>query len=242
VYYRLRMLPESMWQTNLFPDVSLFFKALPIIVALLLAVLFVVFYAKGKGAVPRSFVWFSIIIGFSSLVVASSVLTVLQYQAFMSGPLQYELPPHKPLTDYFLGFAFFNFWTYWVVGLAVTGSVSLYWWFIKFQSKGVRINTEEILIFILFGGLCGWPLVMVYVFFAFLFYIAALLFLNLAAKMRVKLRILERICARFMPSDEIRVPILPYFVLAAPVALVLGPAILKALNLTYLYIVPRLAY
>ena len=40
--------------------------------------------------------------------------------------IKYKLPPYAPLQDYYLGYAIFNFWLQWIVGLAVSLAVSAY--------------------------------------------------------------------------------------------------------------------
>ncbi|OHA52714.1 MAG: hypothetical protein A3A97_01055 [Candidatus Terrybacteria bacterium RIFCSPLOWO2_01_FULL_40_23] len=236
------MLPNISWEFNLFSDFGAFLIALPISVGLILALLLAVFYRIKKGLIPRSFLIFLFILGFSLLFLTSVMLTILQYQSFMSGPIKYALPPYKPLSEYFLGYAFLSFWSTWIVGLVVTGVVSIYWWIVKKQSGGLRINSKEILIFMLFGALAGWPAVMVYVFFVFAMYIGALLTLNLV-RMDSERRIpILKLLHRFIKDDEVRTPIMPYFILAAPFAFLLSPTIFKILGLTGLYIVPRLFY
>ncbi len=232
----------NLWQINVFGSVDIFIKNVPLLIGLVLSLLFIIFYIQNNGIVPYSFIKFSLLIGSIALFFSSLVLTILQYYVFKEGPLQYALPPHKPITEYFVGYAFFNFWTVWIAGLTVTGIVSIYWWIVMKQSGGLRVNSKEILIFMLFGALAGWPAVMVYVFFVFAMYIGALLALNLA-RLDAERRIpVLRILHRFIKDDEVRTPIMPYFILAAPLAFLLSPTIFKILGLTGLYVVPRLFY
>ena len=141
-----------------------------------------------------------------------------------------------------MGYAFFNFWTVWIVGLVVTGIVSIYWWIVMKQSGGLRVNSKEILIFMLFGALAGWPAVMVYIFFVFVMYIGALLTLNLV-RMDSERRIpILKLFHRFVKDGEVRTPIMPYFILAAPFALLLSPTIFKILGVAGLYLVSQLFY
>src|SRR3989344_2947038 len=236
------MLPSELWQVKTFGGVDIWLKNTPLIFVLVLSALFFFFYLRKKGDISSKFVNFSLIVGVLSLVVSSFFLSVLQYHLFLASPIKYALPPYKPLSEYFLGYAFFNFWTVWIVGLVVTGIVSIYWWIVMKQSGGLRVNSKEILIFMLFGALAGWPAGMIYVFFVFAMYIGALLTLNLV-RMDSERRIpILKLLHRFIKDDEVRTPIMPYFILAAPFAFLLSPTIFKILGLTGLYIVPRLFF
>ncbi len=234
------MLPTVTREFNLFSNLSVFLNGLFLIVGLSLALLLGIFYRIKKGLIPRSLVIFSLIFGLSALFLTSILLTVLQYHAFMGGPIKYAMPPYKPLSEYFLGYVFFSYWSFWIVGLVIASAVSIYWWVIKQQSNGQRISTEEILIFILFGGLAGWPAVMMYVLFVFVFYISALVCLNVINMTKVQKSFFGRLRSKFISQEEIRIPIMPFFLLAAPLALWGTPIIFKALGLINLYIAPRL--
>ena len=235
---------------NLWPSTpqitwGVFAWKLPIIVGLTMCVLLaIVFLTKLSPFKRRRILLLSFVIAVLAIVFSSSVITWLQYKAFTTGFIKYAMPPYKPITYYFVGYAFFTFWATWIVGLAVTLAMSGYWWFIKKQSGGLRINTGEILVFILFGTLSGWPGILVYVITILLLYILALFVLN-AIKinlLQIFLRKVFKPFAKFIvqSEQEIRIPILSFFLLAAPVSLLVSPHIFKALHLNWLYIVPRL--
>lgn len=218
---------------------------LPVIAGLAICVLLaIVFLTKLSPLKRRRILLLSFVIAVLAIVFSSSAITWLQYKAFTTGFIKYAMPPYKPITFYFTSYAFFTFWATWIVGLAVTLAMSAYWWFVKKQSGGLRINTDEILVFMLFGTLSGWPGVLVYVITILLLYISALFVLN-AIKinlLQIFLRKALKPLAKFIVrgEQEIRIPILYFFLLAAPVSLLASSVIFKALHLNWLYIVPRL--
>ena len=106
------------------------------------------------------------------------------------------------------------------------------------------IGTEEIIVFVLFDTLTSWPGILVYISAVFTLYIASLLLLNLIRLkvLRSMLNLMFKPFGRliFFDEKEIRIPIFWFFIFSAPVALLLTPAIMRALNLTWVYIAPRL--
>lgn len=205
---------------------------LPLMIGMLLFLLFLAMYLRehftDKKIEIRKLLFASCVLSAIAIVVSAGGLSILQYKIFQN-TIPYALPPNAPLTDYYLGYAFFNFWAQWIVGVIVTAALCGYWWYIKQQSRGARINTNEILLFAIFGILSAWPGIIVYLVSILLFYGLELVILNVAHFSN----------APQGSAGEVRFPITAFLLFAAPVSLLASSVIFKSLSLTFLYFVPR---
>lgn len=118
------------------------------------------------------------------LIAEPAIYSWLQYRTWQLDPLSRHLLPPYHAPSYFLGYVFFHFWLWRLLGAGITVCVFLLAdRFIVRPSDGFRMNREEAVV-IAFGiALAGWPYLLFYLFALLLFYF--LILLSLTARARV---------------------------------------------------------
>ena len=164
------------------------------------------------------------------LVAATSIFALLFFEPAIRSWLQYALwkttsqshgllPPYSPIS-YYLGYAFFHFWLWRILGVLFAG---LAWWgayaFFVRRTQGLLMDRREAFLLAFGTALSGWPNLLVYLVTFLLLYVLFLLVLTIKQKAGRK------------GGEGARFPVSPFLTLAMFPTALYGSAILNAIGL-----------
>jgi len=219
--------PATQWYT--------WFLALPGIIFWLVWVLLLMRYVMDR---PSSLRWIRLgMFGFFTAFIASAAtLSVLQYQAFKSGPL--GLLPQNEFVAHFVGYVDIHYWRAGLVGMGVSVLVGLIFWFIKKRTGGLLINQEEVELLVLFGFFSSWPHLIVFFVLTFLLFILSSLAMTILFSVVPRLGFAEGEVPRGSAQDEPpRLTVTPFLFIAAFITPIIASPILRdVLDLSFIYI------